>query len=86
MLRLILSSEPYAVIHVYRYLTTSCSPRQFLSSGRDLVVQMWEILDHNDNDERVGLGMIRDSESTILIITLVLVLILELPLLEYSPI
>ncbi|KAH0836678.1 WD40-repeat-containing domain protein [Lanmaoa asiatica] len=28
------------------------NPRQFLSSGYDHVVQTWEILDHDDNDER----------------------------------
>ncbi|KAF8449008.1 WD40-repeat-containing domain protein [Boletus edulis BED1] len=34
------------------------NPRQFLSSGYDLVVQSWEILDSDDNDERKGLNAI----------------------------
>ncbi|KAG8220956.1 WD40-repeat-containing domain protein [Butyriboletus roseoflavus] len=40
------------------------NPRQFLSSGCDLAVKMWEIPDHDDNDERRGLGAMRSSEST----------------------
>lgn len=67
---------------MYEYLIASYSPRQFLSSGCDLVVKMWEILDHDDNDERKGLDAMRSSES--IVPTITLVLILALPLLEYS--
>lgn len=63
-------------------LITSYSPRQFLSSGCDLVVRTWEIPDHDDNDERKGLDAMHQSESIVLTITLVL--IRAISSLEYS--
>lgn len=64
MLRSILSSELHAAIRLWvTYNITS--PRQFLSSGFDLVVQTWEIPD--PDDEHQGLNPMRPCESTILI-------------------
>lgn len=36
---------------------------QFLSSGHDLVVQVWELRDSDDNDERESLTSTRQSQS-----------------------